>query len=150
MEASKAENRDPTPQEMMAVAEKAQKTAEEAKTAAEARRDVAAEVQVEGEKQGFDITEEQAQMIADVFIANLEARGAFPEDQSPNEPPTPPPPGTEAPEVEGSPAPQPAPPAGAQPPAPGGEGAEPPAPTPGPDQEPRPKSLAERFQRRHR
>jgi hypothetical protein len=128
----------------MAIAQQAQATAEEAKTAAEARSKVATAVEQEGERQGLDISEEQAKMIAGVFIAELEARGAFPQDPPPaeaQEGTTPPPSGESA---------QPPPPPSPQPPAAAhqqdGGGAEPPeGGPPPPEPAPRRPSLAERF-----
>lgn len=70
-------DKQPTMAELQAMAEKAVSTAEEAKSAAEARQEVKASVKEEGEAQGFEITEAQAEMIATVTIAQLEERGAF-------------------------------------------------------------------------
>lgn len=115
------------------MAKQATKTAEEAKTAAEARGTVKTAVVEEGEAQGIKVDEETATMIANVTIAQMEARGAFGNMPEPA-------PAAPAPEG-GEPAPAPVP----------VEGEPPPPPAEGEVQEeafepPQKKSLAERFQ----
>lgn len=119
--------KEPTMAEIMEIAKAAQSTAEEAKTAAEAKASVAATVEEEAEAKGLEITEDQAKMIAGITIAELERRGAFPDPgEGGGEPPAP---------VEGE---QPPPPVEGAPPVP-------PAPPAPPEQAPEKKSLAERF-----
>ena len=132
-----AEPKEPTMAELAEMSQKAMAVAEEAKTAAEARADVQQAVETEAEDKGYEISEEQAKMIAGVMIAEMEARGAF-EPQAGSAP---------AAVDEGATGPEP----GAEPVGePAGEGVEAPAPPPaeGSEQAPRRKSLAERFQGR--
>ncbi len=115
------------------IAEQANKTAEEAKTAAEARAEVKETVKEEGEAQGLKVDEQTAELLANAVVSQLEARGAF---GAPAEPAAP-----AEPVVPGEPA---APAAPVEPAAPAA-----PAPEPtglGDEQPPKRKSLAERFQ----
>ncbi len=121
---------------LQAIAEGANKTAEEAKTAAEARAEVKESVKEDAAAQGLKVDEQTAELLANAVVAQLEARGAFGGAPAEPVPPT------------GEPAavPPAAPPAPAPAPA-----SEPPtAPTPDPtgmaDEKPGKKSLAERFQ----
>lgn len=121
---------------LQAMAEQATKTAEEAKTAAEARGTVKEAVKEEGEAQGIKVDEETATMIANVTIAQMEARGAF-APQGEVEPPPAPVEGAVPPPPAAVPPPAPAPPVEGEPP--------PPAPAAEDEQVPGKKSLAERF-----
>jgi hypothetical protein len=121
------------------IAEQANKTAEEAKTAAEARRDVKDNVIEEGEAQGMKVDEQTAELLANAVVSQLEARGAFGAPPAGGEPAVPPTgePAAVPPAVPPAPAPAPA--------------SEPPAPAPDPtglgdETPPRKRSLAERFQ----
>ncbi|HEX3561826.1 MAG TPA: hypothetical protein VHU24_03220 [Solirubrobacterales bacterium] len=126
---------------LQTIAEQANKTAEEAKTAAEARADVKETVQEEGEAQGLEVDEQTAELLANAVVSQLEARGAFgaPAVEPAAADPTVPDPAAAA-----------VPPAAPAAPAPA-VASEPPAADPiGPGDEQRParKSLAERFQGR--
>lgn len=130
---------------LQALAEGANKTAEEAKTAAEARRDVKDSVIEEGQAQGLKVDEQTAELLANAVVAQLEARGAFGAPAA--EPAVPPDPtGPPAAPVDAPPAAPAAPVLAAA--------SEAPAPpvTPDPtglgDEKPGKKSLAERFQGR--
>lgn len=140
-EPASTEPKEPTTAESMAMAQAAMKAAEEAKTAAEARPAVKAAVEEEAEAQGLNISEEEAQMIANTMITALESRGAFSGSQAQPEGEAPPVvPEGEAGAEGGT--------GGVAPPA--GEHVEPPTVAPGeePEEAPRRKSLAERFQGR--
>jgi hypothetical protein len=119
----------------MEIAQQAMKAAEEAKTAAEARTAVKESVKEDAAEQGLQLSEAEAEMIANMTIAQLEQRGAFGESAAGQGAEAPP-----APQADDLTANQ-------QPP----EGQSPPAPQQGlttPEEAPRPKSLAERFQRK--
>lgn len=123
---------------LQALAEGANKTAEEAKTAAEARQDVKDNVIEEGEAQGLKVDEQTAELLANAVVSQLEARGAF--GQAPADPPAPVAPGADggaagATGVAPAPTPEPEP----VPPAPNPTGLD-------DEQPPARKSLAERFQ----
>ncbi len=120
---------------LQAMAEQATKTAEEAKTLAEAKENVAEAVIEEGEAQGIKVDQATAEMIANVTISQMEARGAF--GQAAEEPAAPP----EVPPGEVAPA---APPVAEVPPVP--EAAPPVNPEDEAFQPPKKKTLAERFQ----
>jgi hypothetical protein len=120
---------------LQALAEGANKTAEEAKTAAEARQDVKDNVIEEGEAQGLKVDEQTAELLANAVVSQLEARGAFGQ----------PPAGGDQPPVDPAVPVDPAAPPAPVAPDPAG----PPAPDPtdlGDEQAPARKSLAERFQ----
>lgn len=74
----------PTVSDLHALAERALRTAEEAKqdakSAAQTKRDVEDDVRKVGESHGFQIGEDEAKMIAEMTISQLEARGAFSRD----------------------------------------------------------------------
>lgn len=118
---------------LQALAEGANKTAEEAKTAAEARKDVKDNVIEEGEAQGLKVDDQTAELLANAVVSQLEARGAFGQPPAGGEPPPP----------AGPPADPAVPPVVPEP------GAAPPPPDPtglGDELPPSRKSLAERFQ----
>jgi hypothetical protein len=121
---------------LQAMAEQATKTAEEAKTAAEARGTVKDAVVEEGEAQGIKVDEETATMIANVTIAQMEARGAFTPQGEVEPPPAPPADGSVPPTPAAVPPPVPVSPV---------EGEVPPASSVEEEQAPGKKSLAERF-----
>jgi hypothetical protein len=113
----------------MAIAQEALKAAEEARSAAEARTQIEAAAEEEAEAQGFKLGEEEAKLIADTTIAQMEARGAFSEPPAPENPP------------------QPAgPDDGAQGPATEPQSNPEPGAAPDLEEPPRKPSLAERFQ----
>lgn len=121
---------------LQALAESANKKAEEAQTAAEARRDVKDDVIEKGEAQGLKVDEQTAELLANAVVSQLEARGAFgapaAEPAAPADPTAP------------AAAPAAAPPAAPAAPAPAA--ASDPAPPVEPvQQQPGKKSLAERF-----
>lgn len=117
---------EPSMAEIMAMAKAAMEKAEEAETKAEGQREVKETVKEEAEARGLELTEEQAQMIAGITIAELEKRGAFPDAEGSGE-------------GEGLETGAPPPPAGEQPAAP------PAGEVPAGEEPPKKKSLAERF-----
>jgi hypothetical protein len=132
--------KEPTPAELMEMAQKLEARLAKVESASEARKEAKEGIEEEADKQGLEISEEQAKMFADMMVAEFERRGAFPDaggeggegegegEGSGEAAQVPPPPGGEAP-------------AGAE-----GEtqnGGSPPPPAP--EEEPRHKSLAERF-----
>lgn len=127
------EPREPTMAELMAVMQATQKAIAEADTPAEAREDAPKAIKQEADKQGLELTEDQAKFVADTVITELENRGAFEHQPAAEGPPAPP-----APEV-----PAEGPPAAEAPAAPPAPSADQP-----PEEPPRRKSLAERFQGR--
>lgn len=81
---------EPTLAQVAEIAEKAAQAAAEAKTMAEAKRDVAKAVEDESERQGVTISKEDAQQIGDAIIAGMEARGIFADEASQTPPAGPP------------------------------------------------------------
>ncbi len=68
---------EPNAAQAMQIAEAAMKVAEEAKSAAEAKAPMEKAIQEEAEAQGVKLDKEERELMAQAFIAQLEARGAF-------------------------------------------------------------------------
>jgi hypothetical protein len=94
--------KEPTIQDVMAIAEKAGADAAAARTAAEARPEVRQTIKDEAAARGLDLSDEDCKRIADVTITQLEARGAFDETPPPGPAESPPP--AEAPAEPAAPA----------------------------------------------
>lgn len=79
------EQKEPTLADVKRIAEEAAAKAEEAKTAAEAKRDIQQTVKEKANDAGIPFSDEDAKRLADVIIAELEARGAFeePDEEKP-------------------------------------------------------------------
>lgn len=73
------EKKEPTLAEVQALAQKASETAMEAKTVAEAKQNVQTEVQKEADKQGLDLSDEDAKKIANALVTQLDSMGVFEE-----------------------------------------------------------------------